>query len=501
VIRAVAVLAAALLSCAAAPASADESPDGTADTSVHLTTTGAFTQPSYVSTDPDVRFALTVANTGAVAAEDVRVEVATELYVDPADLGPLADPDTALRLEPGERVGVEVPVAGWSPLRVQVTTFAADRRLGELTIEAPMTELRGSVTGRVYGDRDGDQVVDPGEGLVGGMVTVNGGSPWVHAETRTDVSGTFTFPDLPAGHYTVYTTALAPEWEVVSPIFYEVGPGLATWVVRAVRVQDPALTASVAFDRQTYAPGDPVRLRVVVANTGTTELAGVNAICDDDLPHTLGSARWGELATGTTIGPGVTRTFDVTDVVPAGAAEYGFVSLSCRFVLGESAIGPVVRVRALVPGRTGAVDGQVCRPGTDPCVPVPGLPVQLVDDTGRVVAGAVAGPDGRFRLTGTPAGRYEICFTGPWRHAPDADAYLQVLGGRTVDRRVDVVPGPVVANAPEVVVSPVAARRPAPAPARLADTGVPVSVPLTTGLLMVLVGAGLLLLVRPRDVH
>jgi LPXTG-motif cell wall-anchored protein len=489
VIRAVVALVTGLTVCAAVPATAqEEEPE--------LRTTAAFGKPSYVTTDQDVRFTVTVANTGTAAATDVHVEVTTQMHVEPAELEPLTTPRA---LAPGEEFSVEVTATTWpveEPLRAHLVTWANGAPLGDgLDIEAPMTVLRGTVRGIVYGDLDGDEVVDPGEELVGGVVTIGGGVPYVFMDVRIGPGGAFTVPDLPVGHYTLFAD-LPYGWEVTTQPYYDLAGGTATWVVRAVRLVAPP-TATITFDRARYAAGDPIRVRVTLTNPTAVTRTHVREHCDGEAPNVLSGAHWGELdpGVGVTLRPGETRTFDFADVVPPAAAEYGFVRVTCRAGADGSWLGPPVRATAAVPGRFGSVTGRVCRPGTDPCVPVPGVSLRLA--TGH----ALAGPDGRFRLTGVPAGHHEIRFAGPWRHAPGGDAYLQVLGDKTVDRRVDVVPGPVIGR-PAAPVPPPARNvtTAAPVPTRLADTGANVGGLSAAGVLMVLTGAALVA-VRRRDVH
>jgi LPXTG-motif cell wall-anchored protein len=80
--------------------------------------------------------------------------------------------------------------------------------------------------------------------------------------------------------------------------------------------------------------------------------------------------------------------------------------------------------------------------------------------------------------------------------------YVQILGGRTVDGLLRVLPGPSIAD-PEAprTTTPLAAPRPqaSPRPANLADTGASVVELTALGALLLLAGAALLL-VRQRDV-
>lgn len=482
-IRAATVLAAALMVCFAVPAVAQDQ---------NLRTTVEFTKAAYVSTDEDIRFTLTVENTGTASATDVHVT--TDLEID--QLGVLAAPGTTLA--PGERVSVEVRVLSWQPtdrLRVRVETWAADQQQGEQTAEAPMTTLRGSVSGIAYGDLDGDHVIDPGEELAGGIVSVSGRLP-LHAEdVRVGPGGVFTIPDLPAGHYAV-SAELSPLWQVTTETL-DVPNGPTTWVIRAVRYVKPAMAASATLDRDSYPLGATVREHVVVTNTGTTDLVRVVASCDENKSNMLSANAWGELSpeNGVTLRPGETRTYDFTDVVPPNADRYGFIVLNCWFFVDDGQMGAETIDQATVPGRTGSVTGELCQPVAVPCVPVPGLEVLLMDDALHVVARTVAGPDGRFEIPAVPAGRYQIRFIGPWRLAPDADTHFPAMAEQTIHWRLDVVPGPILEDPDAPLATsppPPPAPAPRPQPTALAHTGVNVGGLLTLGALLLLSGLALL---------
>lgn len=503
---AVAALVAALILCAAAPAMAEGE-------AVHLRVTAAYNQPSYVSTDTDVHVTVTVANVGTVAANDVDVLVTSPDDLDQTPLGDLLPDTGAVRVEPGASVTVDLPVFGVlrGPLRAEFRAVAVgqqqDTSAGdhEVVVEAPVTMLSGSLTGTVFGDQDGDGVADPGEELVGGVVDLDGGMTGVFVSTRVGANGRFAFPELPVSEY--FVKYLPPAgWRMAGPATVRVAPGANTVVLRAVRDVRPALTATVALDRTTYAVGDIAREHVVLTNTGTTPLDRVMAECGTaEGGNGLQGVTWGDLHSGTAVGislaPGERRVYDFREEVPAVAGEYGFVELNCRFMV-DWQDGPTAQVSARVPGQVGDRTG-VLAVDDDPDRPVPGVPILLVETaTGRVIARSVSAADGRFQFLGLPAGRYEVRFAGPWRHAAEPVGYLQVLGGRTVDQILYVVPGPSMADpaAPRPTTPPTAPRPQAsPRPANLADTGASVVELTALGALLLVAGTGLRR-VRRRDV-
>jgi len=508
VIRAaVAALVAALMLCAAAPATAQGD-------AVRLRVTAAFNQPSYVSTDTDVRVTLTVENVGTVAATDVNVLVESDMDADFVALGDLLPERGTARVEPGASVTVEIPVG--TPLRrklhAEFTAVATGQQQDTATgahiavVDAGVTVLRGSLTGKVFGDRDGDGVADPGEELVGGEVELDGGMAGVFEVARIGANGVFSFADLPVAEY--FVRYVPPGgWRLADPSTVRVAPGANTVLLRAVRSTPLALTATVALDRTSYAVGDVAREHVVLTNSGTTPLNRVMAGCGAaEGENGLSGRSWGDLAAinevGITLAPGERREFDFTEVIPPVAGEYGFVELDCSFTV-DSLLGPTARTAARVPGQTGDWTGALVEAAAPADRPVVGVPILLLDtDTGQVIARAVSAAAGRYRFTAVPAGRYEVRFVGPWRHAAELTFYVQILGGRTVDGLLRVLPGPSIAD-PEAprATTPLAAPRPqaSPRPANLADTGASVVELTALGALLLLAGAALLL-VRQRDV-
>jgi hypothetical protein len=514
-----ALLASVSVLALAAPAAADDAEP------VRLETTARFGEPAYDSTDvttaqDGIRFTVTVRNVGAVTAEDVEVRAQTDQFFNPADQGPLFAGDGVVRLAPDEEISVEVPLEVWAPadvLRVRLEARAAGQEQDDAdgrhvaVAEAPMTAVRGSLSGVIYGDQDEDGVFDRGEALIGRSLLLAGGFPPWSGMPRADAAGRFHVPDLPAGGYR-FLLSPPDGWRIVSGEEVRVGAGPTTVVVRAVREVTPTLSASATLDRDTYAPGDLAREHVVITNTGTRQLDGVVAMCGGQDKNSLRGMTWGELvegvAPGISLRPGETRTYDFTEVVPEVAGRYGFIVLECRFSSG-GVEGARTFDRAAVPGQVGSLAGTLCAPGTDPCAAVPGVSVLLMDnERGRVAGRATSGRDGRFTFVDVPAGLYEVRLLGPWRHGTNAVEQRQVLAGETAEWRFDVVPGPVVADpeAPPPVASPsvaatggtppprAAAR---PAPAGLADTGADVMELSALGLLLVVAGAALLA-VRPR---
>jgi hypothetical protein len=205
---------------------------------------------------------------------------------------------------------------------------------------------------------------------------------------------------------------------------------------------------------------------------------------------------------GLTLAPGETRVFDFTEVVPEVAGVYGYAVLSCAFEVGRVYAG-ATEDRAAVPGMVGTLVGALRQPSG---AAVPGVPVLLVDDTGRVAARTTSGADGTFGFVDVPANRYEVRLVGPWRFATEVVAYRQVYGGRIEEAGFEVVPGPAVADPEAPAATPATPARPAvvprpqaaPRPANLADTGASVG-ELSALALLLLVGGGVLVFAGRRN--
>jgi LPXTG-motif cell wall-anchored protein len=284
-------------------------------------------------------------------------------------------------------------------------------------------------------------------------------------------------------------------------------------LLRAVR-SSSALRASITFDRGAYAVGDTLRERVTLTNTGTTDLSGVTARCvEGAAPNQLSGLGWGDLvhytAPGVTVRAGETRTFDFTDVVPAGGRLFGFVTITCWFSTAyKYDDGPVVVARAEVPGGVGSAGGHLyvdrnLNVSVEPGEGVPGVKVFLVADNGAVVGRAVTDALGHFWFVDVPANNYELRLSGPWRPLRNTAWRIGVFAGESMDAmQVQVIPGSIQ---PDLDPPPAPAPSPVPQatvrPSTLADTGASVEELTVLGLLLVLAGVALIAVRRPKKLR
>jgi LPXTG-motif cell wall-anchored protein len=364
----------------------------------------------------------------------------------------------------------------------------------------------------VYGDVDRDGVVDAGEPRRGVLVTLFGGLTGGEVTARTDAAGVAHFPGITGGRYTPLVQ-LPQGWYADVDQDIRVVEGTNTAVVRATLNDLTALSAAITFDRDSYAPGDTVRERVTLTNSGATDITGLVAHCGPyGADNVLNSIGWDELDTtvegGATVRAGETRTWEFTGVVPPQAWDYGFVMLQCSFSPATGYDGPMAEARADVPGGHGAVGGTLTTARQEPLA---GIKLLLLDPvSGAVVARAVSDATGHFQFPELPAGLYELRPVGPWR-VYEAVFSVQIWSGQHTEFNPLVLePGPVQGDpdvpppvAPkstvDVVATPAPRAAPSPRPANLADTGADVRELSAIGLLLVLAGAGLLL-VRRRSV-
>ncbi|MFD5247694.1 SdrD B-like domain-containing protein [Amycolatopsis sp. NPDC058340] len=384
-----------------------------------------FDESSYLSTEL-ITVHARVTNSGKASAS--RVIVSSTGNLSTTWWTPLSPP--GVPIEPGQTVvgtadGYVTTTSGPVTLTVTATLLGdeedADPADNTVTASVPVTHLSGSYRGTVYGDRDGNGTMDPGEALAGVKVYTSGGTPNVGRSTTTDTQGRFAFRDLPAGRY--WTSLESAEWYLVGPNVEVDGVDDPDVVVRGTASAAKWLSVSMAFTRETYRKNDVAHLTVTLANKGPAVITNATAHC-----WTSGSAELatGELSPG---GPGVTvparakRVHVMTVRITDEAAAVGHLRVTCAIGAPPFLNGPpAVRATARIPGGMAPrVDGYLGRflwkpqlglPYSDP---LPGVKVYLRNQaTGAVVARAVTGSSGGFTFRNVPAGLYDFGIVGPW---------------------------------------------------------------------------------------
>ncbi|WP_148089011.1 hypothetical protein [Saccharothrix texasensis] len=285
---------------------------------------------------------------------------------------------------------------------------------------------KGSVSGLLYGDRNGVR-----EPLAGVQVRLNRGGEEVVGTTGTD--GRFRVTDLPRAVYSIYFGRVPGGWVLPANLSVEVD-GDESVEYAAIRPFTDHLAASVAFTSDTYAVGDTAQITVTLTNSGTVDLPKIVAFCDrsgGEGPHVvdidLNGLAWDA---GVAVPAGQTVTVTITGTVPPKTADYGAVSVSCSFgddFYNERGFPHAYTIARVPAGSTHTwvrfahdANGDD-RIGDDEGVS--GLTVRLVDwFSEQTVTEGVTDAGGRVDFADFPAGPYWIVIQGPWRFDfPDGD--------------------------------------------------------------------------------
>ncbi|SFW46576.1 hypothetical protein [Amycolatopsis australiensis] len=397
-------------------------------------------------TDEDVHFTFTVKNIGSTTAKGLLVSQdigePTDLVVpwDVGGWGPLRN-DPGLDLEPGKSfvlhgTGKIREVDQTATVLRGVVFDATHFGVGQFSASAKVTPAPGHAEGLVYGDKNGNGKLDPGEELAGTKLTlryVNGN------RTLTATSGPggkITF-DVPGADYYL-GGEVVDGW--LFP-WHTVRIGEHTELdVRGVPPLNGALKASMAFTQDSYRVGDTAHVTVTLSNSGSIPLTGIVAGCNRIGDGHILSGRgpgWGDLgADGVTIPAGETRTFDVAETVPEAALNRGIVVASCDFGYREVDIEHHAQAdaRAAVPGAKAVVEGNVGTFDNQGQVKdgLAGVKVVLVADQHcPVVAERTTDAKGHFEfLDVAPGPDFHLYFLPPagWKVKYENPMWINVYG-------------------------------------------------------------------------
>jgi hypothetical protein len=318
--------------------------------------------------------------------------------------------------------------AGVVTFGVNLSTGNGDGNFGNnrAFLLAPMTKTFGTYEGVVYGDRNNNNRLDSGEELPTVRVSFSSRANGTAYDQLTDARGRFAFRDVPTGRYGVFFSAPA-DWVMPFIDTVRVTETGQPVLIRGVRPLSDTLHASLAFQDRTYRVGDLAHVRVTLRNAGRTTIehifAWCNGIGDANELNGVGPG-WGALGdehVGVTLRPGQTRTFDVTETVPAGADLYGFVSADCAFTTNFQDGPPFGFDTATIAGKTGPAHGRLVQDANGDGnfdEPVANVRIAvLLPGTHCPVVFAVTGTDGSFELADLPARHYDLHVFGPWRLA------------------------------------------------------------------------------------
>ncbi|MEU0884381.1 hypothetical protein ABZ345_37815 [Lentzea sp. NPDC005914] len=374
-----------------------------------------------------------------------------------------------------------------------------------VTVSVPVVIPRGSFRATIYGDRDGDHVMDPGEALSGVTLHFQGGFPQTYRTTTTGEDGVAEFRNLPAGPYINIVIWFRSGWYV--PTWHGVVDGVddPDVVLRAIPELTDRLTASVTLTQTEYQSGDVPRAVLTLHNTGTVLLTDLTADCGD--------ADVGELTpngTGVALRPGETRAFTITKA-PISRWEwwYGYVRLYCLvgapiYSNGGWQGDALARVLAPVAPRVaGALSVQKYQPPLGPPsgVRLPGVKIYLRDQfDGTIVARDITNANGEFTFYNVRPGLYHVGVVGPWQVGYGAPLLVSAGENGSSHHEVFVVPGPYQPDPDPPSPPPGGGSAPPPPVAEepeLAATGANVTWLALGGLLSLITGAGMVLRTRP----
>ncbi|MGW5740959.1 LPXTG cell wall anchor domain-containing protein [Amycolatopsis sp. NPDC003861] len=504
-------------SASAPPAAAEEQPD--------LRLTVVFDKPSYRPGDT-VAARATVTNAGTGTATNVWLTDSGTLtshswygFTGPNVVAP------GQTIEGSTSAYIEDVSENVVRLTAAVTSSEPDANPADnsVTVTAPLTIVRGGLTGIAYGDHNRNHVIDPGETLAGLVVRASGPpAPGRYFDAVTDSGGRFSFHDMLAGSWTLY--GVSPDWKFAGVTVEVTGDSEPEVVVRGEYDITGWLKGSARFSPPTYAGGDTARMIVTVANSGRGPVPGLTAHCfTSDYGVPIGLGELDPAGAGGTVPAMSSRNFEVTIPVRPEAVAAGYLEARCT-VYPPGFFGYVeVSATARIPGARAPksvgyvvtpIYGCGCHPQYDR---VPGVKVYLRNQvTGVIVARAVSDADGTVVFFDLPADRYDVGIVGPWQGQWGQTQIWLARGGDdgTYYRNwIVIVPGP---NQPDPDAVPPAAKPPAgkfgaparPVPARqvvagsetgrLASTGADAGWLALGGLLTFVAGASLVFGSRRR---
>ncbi|TWP53871.1 hypothetical protein FKR81_03700 [Lentzea tibetensis] len=439
-------LAAALVTGFAVPAHAAEKAD--------LAITAEVAPGTYVP-DQQVPIKVTITNKGPVDAAGVRVTSShvsgSFLTVPSHHWKEFAHTGRGGAVKAGETRTIDVAGSfygndGDARLKISLL-FSNDANTADnqtfVDVDVIEADVRGSITGTLFGDLNKNGTQDDGEQpLAGTRFTARGGG--LESSAVTDDGGRFEIADLPARMYQVDVYDLPDSWLVAAVRNVRVDGTPRPQEIGARRPLREALDARVEFERESYAVGAEAAVTVTLTNRGSTPLTGVTAGCDRDgdgvwIDGFDDPARWGDLPrgrAGVTVAAGETRVFRVTGLVPADAARHASVLVECDFGDDERYLAgfPNAFDATRVPGAPNSPVAITAYHdldhdwAVDEGEGVAGLRVALVDLTdGRTVAEGDTGQDGKVLFADVVSGPHEVRIAGDgWQPVVTS---MQHLGG------------------------------------------------------------------------
>ncbi|WP_409489881.1 hypothetical protein [Amycolatopsis sp. cmx-11-12] len=418
---------------AAVPAYADPGPN--------LKITAAVPEGRWLRGD-HIPIDLTITNIGDAKATEVRATGSTysgPYYgFDPNTWGDLDTNGPGTSFEAGESRTYRVTGYIWGAeagnpvVRIDLSA-PADTDYSDNSADVPVNpippETTERVAGQVYGDKNRDGVLTPGEELAG--LTARVGGPGLPQELSvvTDAAGRFSFDAVPVGTIRVlgfrYDPAgwLFPEGDVMRL------DGSGKYQNVSVQGRQPLekdLQAKIEFDKARYAPGETAKATVTLTNSGASPLSGLYATCKDpqgtDIDLKIPQEQWGAFgpAQAGTLAAGERLALTLTGQVPEKAQYFGKTVLDCNFNGKTYLRGPWVSAEAKVPGKRADSRGLAWvdkdhdyRP--DDGEGLPNTTVTLSTKDNKLVSLAKTDAKGFVTFPNVAVGEYVFRVVGPWK--------------------------------------------------------------------------------------
>ncbi|MFE9743561.1 hypothetical protein ACFYOT_01515 [Saccharothrix saharensis] len=322
----------------------------------NLDVTATFDRESYRTADV-YKLTVTIRNTGAEPLTGLVVVVNTPENgwggIEPF-AAEFANSGPGGTLAAGETRRAEFFGNAYVGTRINTSVTALQRPANKATVlrfTAPVTEVRGTVSGRVFADRNFNGAFDDGEAVAGRTVLANPTYGSTAAQTTTDADGRFSLDLLIIEHWIqVVNDSPLITFEGQEVEVSETGnPELA--FLGELAPDSSTLDVEMSFTQSTYAPGAEASLHAVVTNQDRRPATGVQAFCEGGSFY-LGAVEW--RSRDVTIAPGGTFTFVGTATVPGTAVSEGEVRAKCGFGFDRQN-STWAYASASVPGGTGAL--------------------------------------------------------------------------------------------------------------------------------------------------
>jgi hypothetical protein len=297
---------------------------------------------------------------------------------------------------------------------IAVTLSGADQPNEDFVDTIPVTALH-AISGKV---------TDGTNPIPGVMITLKSGSGVTIGTTVTAADGTYSFPGLPNGSYSVNetdpagATSTSPNTiavtlngaDVPNQDFTDTIPAAALHAISGVVFNAAAATNT------TFSLGDTPIGNVTVSlyrDVNANGIADAGELIGSDVTATDGSYSFGGLPAGAYL---VTETnpagaVSVTDVdgMPNGADRIA-VSLTVADVTGRNFLDKGVALHS--------ISGKV----TDGTNPIPGVIITLKNGAGAVIVTETTAGDGTYSLPNLPDGNYTVVETNPVGTTGGSDA-------------------------------------------------------------------------------